>query len=180
MTDAEFEAAVEQIRSGDKQGLRAVYDAYGDRMYRFFLSRVHHHQDAQDLTSEYFLKLWECLPGYRKGTGHRSWLTVIARNMATDHLRRASREMPDDEIESSPALTQSESAEDTVISEMSMTALLERLTLDEQEIVRLHIAAQLTFREIAAVLGRPLGTVAWKYRNAIGKLQKAVKEGSPV
>ena len=44
----------------------------------------------------------------------------------------------------------------------------------------MHIAAELTFREIAFILKRPLGTVAWKYRNAIGKLQKLAKEGELV
>ncbi len=44
----------------------------------------------------------------------------------------------------------------------------------------MHILAELTFREIAAILGKPLGTVTWKYRNAVSKLQKFVGEAQSV
>ncbi|MBR2086805.1 MAG: sigma-70 family RNA polymerase sigma factor, partial [Oscillospiraceae bacterium] len=63
---------------------------------------------------------------------------------------------------------------------MNAADILSALTEDEQEIVRLHLPAELTFREIASVLKRPLGTVAWKYRNAIGKLKRLAEEGKLV
>jgi len=179
MTDAEFQTAMEKIRQGDRSGLRDIYDSYGNMIYSLFLSRVHRHQDAEDLTSDFFLKLWSIADQYRAGNGHRSWLHTIARNMAIDHMRRHGREIPvEDASEVCPgALTETVTAEDNVLSEMSAAQLLSGLAEEEREIVQLHIAAELTFREIAEILKRPLGTVAWKYRNAISKLQKTAKEG---
>ncbi len=177
MTDLEFESAVEKIRAGDSSGLREIYDAYGDRIYRIFLGKVHHHQDAEDLTSDFFLRLWECAPSHRTGQGHKSWLATIARNMAIDHLRKSVRMTPVEDAEEAGLPPDTETPEGTVLGDMQATELLSSLSEDEQEIVRLHIAAELTFRETAAVLKKPVGTVAWKYRHAIGKLQKLAKEG---
>ena len=43
---------------------------------------------------------------------------------------------------------------------------------EEREIVNLKIMGELTFKEIAALLGRPQGTVAWCYRTAMKKLKE--------
>lgn len=179
MTDAEFDTAVEKIRNGNKTGLRDIYDAYGDKIYRLFLNRIHNHQDAEDLTSDFFLKIWECVNFYNSGQGHRCWLATIARNMAIDYQRRAGKIIPveDNKIINSDTFAEYTTAEDATIGKLHMKQLLKTLSQEEQEIVQMHIGAELTFREIASILKRPLGTVAWKYRNAIGKLQKLAKEG---
>ena len=182
MTEAEFEQAAALIRAGNREGLRSIYEAYGDRIYRLFLSKVRKREDAEDLTSDFFLKLWEIAPTHRSGTGHRAWMGTIARNMAIDFLRHAGHETPveDTELHGQASLTEQTTAEDTVLGEMNAANILSALNEDEQEIVRMHLAAELTFREIAAVLKRPLGTVAWKYRNAIGKLKRLAEEGKLV
>lgn len=177
MTEEEFESAVLQIRAGDRTGLRRVYDAYADRIYRLFLGKVRKPEDAEDLTSEFFLKLWEVAGVYRPGKGHRAWMSAIARNMAVDHLRHVSHETPVEDAEVHGDLVERTTAEDTALGHLNADALLSVLSEEEQEIVRLHIAAELTFREIAQILKRPLGTVAWKYRTAIGKLRKHAEEG---
>ena len=177
MSEQEFEAAVARIRAGDREGLRILYDAYADRIYRIFLGKVRKPEDAEDLTSEFFLKLWEVAGEHRTGAGHRAWMATIARNMAVDYLRRAARETPVEDAEAHGTLVEPEAAEDTALGRLHAAAMLSALTEEEQEIVRLHIAAELTFREIASVLKRPLGTVAWKYRSAIGKLKKTAERG---
>lgn len=181
MTDAAFASAIERIKQGDRSGLREIYDAYGSMVYRVFLGRVHRHQDAEDLTSEFFLKLWNSASYYRAGTGHKSWMTTIARNMAIDFQRR-NREVPVEDVaeEYAQQLTSTDNTEDTVLGSIRSTQILSHLSEDEREIVQLHLAADLPFREITAILQRPLGTIAWKYRTAIGKLQKLAKEGQLV
>ncbi len=181
MTDAEFKAAIEKMLQGDRSGLREVYDAYGNTIYRLFLARVHRHQDAEDLTSDFFLKLWSCAGSYRHGSGHKCWMNTIARNMAIDFQRRH-REIPVEDAaeEYHEALRSPNSIEDEVLDEMHHSRILANLSEDEREIVQMHLSAELTFREIAAILKRPLGTVAWKYRTAIGKLQKLAEEGQLV
>ena len=177
MTDAEFESAMNRIAGGDREGLRTVYDAYADKIFRLFLSKVRNRQDAEDLTSEFFLKLWDIAARHKSGSGHKAWLGTIARNMAIDFIRHSSHETPVEDTEEHAPMIDPASTEDSALDGLQAAEILSFLSEDEQEIVRLHLAAELTFREIASVLRKPLGTVAWKYRTAIGKLKKHAEEG---
>lgn len=182
MTDAEFDTAIRKIVNGERSGLRDIYDSYGNMIYRLFLSKVHSHQDAEDLTSDFFLKLWSVAGTYVPGTGHKCWMGTIARNLAVDHLRKNSREIPVEDSTLTAAAEQTESgiARPDALERMETAQLLESLPEEEREIVQLHLASEYTFREIADIIKRPLGTVAWKYRNAIKTLQKLAKEGGLV
>ena len=140
--------------------------------------------DAEDITSEFFLKLWRVADTYCFGGKHKRWLVTIARNMALDFLKRQKREkllLDGDTGENTvPEPADSVSTEDTVTGRMSVAEALNALDESEREIVNMHILAELTFREIAAIVEKPIGTVTWKYRNAVTKLQKIVGEAQSV
>ena len=59
-----------------------------------------------------------------------------------------------------------------MVNAVSLAQALQTLKDDEREIVNLKIMGELTFREIARLLGKPQGTVAWCYRTAIRKLRE--------
>lgn len=181
MTDSEFDLAMERLKNKEKDALRLIYDEYGGYIYKTVLAVVRNPQDAEDLTSDFFLKLWQRAGQYRSGTGHRTYLSAIAHNMAVDFLRKQSRmsftlDGEDDFTE--PA--DSRRTDETVESGISFDEALGRLTSSESEIVNLHIGLELTFKEIAEALGIPLGTVTWKYRRAIEKLKVTLKGGAAV
>ena len=58
LTDTEFDFRVELILKNDKNGLREIYQCYGKVIYNIMLDIVKSPQDAEDLTSDFFLKLW--------------------------------------------------------------------------------------------------------------------------
>ena len=179
MTDSLFESCIGQIRCGDKTGLRKIYDEYGKIIYSVMLTAVKNSHDAEDLTSDFFLKLWDKLADtYKSGGGHKRWLTVAAHNMAVDFLRRKNRVqlISDDEENGLPEPVSDENTENAVIGSMTVKDALERLNDDEREIVNLKLFADLTFKDIAHTLNKPVGTVAWRYRNAVSKLRKYIKE----
>lgn len=180
MTDYEFDFRIKMILKGDKNGLREIYNAYGKLIYQLMLGVVKSPQDAEDLTSDFFLRLWETADGYRTGTGHKRYITVMAKNMAIDLLRKRHRETPtlDDDTKEHTEQADNTRIDDNVIGDMTFDEALKLLNDDEKEIINLHLGFELTFKEISKSLGKPLGTVTWKYRQAISKLKKAVKEGS--
>lgn len=180
LTDYEFDFRIQLILNKDKNGLKEIYNAYGRLIYQQMLSIVKSPQDAEDLTSDFFLRLWETASQYRQGTGHKRYLTVMARNMAIDFLRKRKHEcytLDDDEVfheeRADDKLT-----DDEVIGGITFEQALNRLSGDEREIINLRLGFELTFKEISKALGKPLGTVTWKYRQAISKLRNTVKEGS--
>ena len=97
-------------------------------------------------------------------------MITIARNMAVDYLRRQSRITPTAEIPD--YLQEGPSAEDNICHKLSLEQALMTLKNEERQIVNLKIMGELTFREIAKILKKPPGTVAWRYRTAIEKLKE--------
>lgn len=184
MTDRQFERRITLIQQGDKQGLKEIYEEYGKTIYQCVYQILRSSHDAEDVTSEFFLKLWRIADTYCFGGKHKRWLVTIARNMALDFLKKKNREqlsLNADNEESAPAEpADSLSTEETVTGNMAVAEALKTLDESEREIVNMHILAELTFKEISAILGKPLGTVTWKYRNAVSKLQKFVGEAQSV
>ncbi len=183
MTDSRFEGCIALIRQGSTEGLKEIYESYYKLIFSIMLSVVKNREDAEDLTADLFLKLWDKLAdSYRSGSGHKAWLGTVARNMATDHIRKNARiqQLPTDRPtdEDSPYIepVSSENIEDTVIGKMTVAEALQTLADAEREIVNLKLFADFTFQEISDTLSIPLGTVTWKYRNAINKLSNYIKE----
>ena len=178
MTDRQFESRITLIQQGDRQGLKDIYSEYGKMIYQCCFNILHNTQDAEDVTADFFLKLWNIADTYCFGGKHKRWLVTIARNMSLDLLKKQSREQlaAEDEDYGADSPDDSVSTEDAVTGGMAVAEALERLEQTEREIVNMKVLADMTFKDIAAVLGKPMGTVTWKYRNAIIKLKKFVGE----
>lgn len=181
MTDKEFDFRMELILKGDKDGLRAVYEEYGAYIYKTFVNIVRSPQDAEDLTSDFFLRLWQKAGSYQKGSGHKRYLAAVAHNMAVDFLKKQGRQvftLDDDENGMKENIPDGVRTDEKIESGISFDEAIKELTDSEKEIVNLHIGLELTFREISEMLHKPIGSVTWKYSRAISKLKKTVKEGA--
>ena len=88
MEETQFSACMERIKSGDKEALHDIYQAYIGYIYSVVLGVVQNKEDAEDVTSEFFIKLWRLADTYKGGNGHKAWLATIARNMAIDLIRK--------------------------------------------------------------------------------------------
>lgn len=217
MTEQEFEQAIVRIRGGDKDGLKVIYLAYVKFIYAVIYEILQNKENTEDVTSEFFIKLWDVAERYEPGGGHRGYLATIARNMAIDYIRKHRREVsvadPDligagggmsgaFDMQSggaggepyergSAAGSTSEGppggmgggrtpggggfaspVEDEVIGNMALKEALAVLKDGERQIINMKILGDMTFQEISDTLHMPMGTVTWKYRNAIGKLRR--------
>lgn len=214
MTEQEFEQAVVRIRDGDKDGLKEIYLAYVKFIYAVIYEILQNKENTEDVTSEFFIKLWDVAERYEPGRGHRGYLATIARNMAIDYIRKHRREVlsadPDlvgsgggstgsvfdvqsgsSDTGKSVIHTQSNSpgtesgvletrgggyvtspVEDEVIGNIALKEALALLKDGERQIINMKILGDMTFQEISDTLHMPMGTVTWKYRNAIGKLRR--------
>ena len=92
MINEEFEKCIQQMKEKDRAGLQRVYEEYNSYIYTILLSYVGGHEDAEDLTVEFFIHLWNKAGSYRPGGGHKAWITRMARNLAVDFLRKNRRE----------------------------------------------------------------------------------------
>ena len=193
VTDQEFETCMRCMKQNDKNALKQVYEAYLPYIYGIVLNMVGNKELAEDVTSEIFIKLWDISDTYKPGKGHRGWLATIARNLAIDFMRKTKREILTDSFEqkndqedrgldvmelqspdsSAGGLSNSQSqVEDEVIENLSIQEALQKLNNKEQEVVHMKILGELSFKEIAEILSEPMGTITWRYQNALKKLRR--------
>lgn len=189
MTDEEFQTAIYALAQGDKNALRIIYQAYVRLIYAVVYDVVGRREDAEDVTSEFFIKLVHIADSFRRGSPHRAWMVRIARNMAIDNFRKNRREvftyestdMQEDGnansvLERADAVKRAHEVENKAILMEDMRQAMKSLNQKEKEIVDMKLLGQLTFQEIADATGRPLGTVTWLYNQGITKLRRCLKE----
>ncbi len=192
MTEKAFEKCIRLMCRGRQEGLKEIYEAYLPYIFSIISGLVKNREDAEDLTSEFFIRLWNTAEKYKPGNGHKTYLATIARNMAIDFLRKRKREIPTDlsggseadenlayrnqddtaGIGSPYAAEYDEGFEDGLIISLTLQEALETLSGPEREIINLKIMGDLTFKEISEILNMPMGTVTWRYREAINKLRR--------
>jgi RNA polymerase sigma-70 factor (ECF subfamily) len=173
------------IKNGDKNGLKDIYEAYLAYIFRIIYEILKNRENAEDVTADFFIKLWEKADSYRPGSGHRAFLTVMARNMAIDFLRKHRREEltamlqdlgaePDEDYYKAPPgqLPLDNPTETEVIEDITLKAALDTLGEAERQVVSMKVLGDLTFKEIAEILQCPMGTITWRYQNAIKKLRR--------
>ena len=178
MREEQFDACIQSILEGDKSGLRQIYDAYLPYIYQIILGIVSRKEDAEDITSEFFIKLWQNASSYKKGSGHKGYMATIARNMAIDFLRKHKREQLESfqvEVEEDAPVTEYDSGvnvEEEVIEDVGLQEALSKLKESERIIIDMKILSEMTFQEISDILKIPMGTITWRYREAIKKLRR--------
>lgn len=132
-------------------------------------------QEAGEVLQETLLKLFEGLPGYRREGKFRAWLRQIVRNCCVAHLqRRRATESLDDTM---PDRHQEETLERIERAFVLREAVR---SLDEpcREIVSLFFFEERPYKEIAAALAIPEGTVASRLARCLTKLRSRVHESS--
>lgn len=171
MTEEQFADCIGLILAGNRDGLQRIYQAYGKYIYMILYDILKCKEDAEDVTTEFFLKLWNEAGKYQKGRGHRAWMGRIAHNMAIDFIRKRKSQVSYEEIVEQEDIAAKNFESDT-INKMALKEAVKTLKTEEQEIVNMKILLQMTFQEIADALGKPLGTVTWQYRQAMDKLRR--------
>jgi RNA polymerase sigma-70 factor (ECF subfamily) len=153
LTSDDEGSAVEAARQ-DLAAFAPLYRAYVTPIFRYLYSRLGNAGEAEDLTSQVFMDALESLPRYRHRGHFPAWLFSIARHRLLNHWRRRSSEVDIETAEdrASPAL---DPLAEVVRNEeiQSLKGLIDELEEDEQDLLRLRFVAELSYGEIAGVLG---------------------------
>ena len=153
------EAADELLASsGDAESFAELYERYLPAVYRYVAARVRAREEAEDLTSEAFRQVWTSRHGYSGLGAFRAWLFTIVRRTVADHYRqRRSMTQLVAPAGAEDARDEAPTPEDQVVQgelELHARRLLNGLGEEQQEILRLRFAAELTYAEIAVVIGK--------------------------
>src|SRR6476660_6615136 len=104
-------ALVDRAQAGERDALEELYLIHFDRIYGYLHVSVGNRHDAEDLTTQTFLKMLESIGKFRwQSVPFSAWLFRIAHNLAMDHFRANKRWQPEEEVPE-PAPDESTSAE---------------------------------------------------------------------
>src|SRR5919197_4615771 len=132
---------VERAQKGDREALEDLYLIHFDRIYSYLHMSVGNRHDAEDLTTQTFLKMLESIRKFRwQSAPFSAWLFRIAHNLAMDHFRARRRVQPEDEVPEPAEADQEPSAEVAAmpsIGRQSMLELIENLSPEQKQVLTL-------------------------------------------
>jgi RNA polymerase sigma-70 factor (ECF subfamily) len=151
---AEIRKLVERGQQGDRAALEELYLIHFDRIYSYLHMTVGNRHDAEDLTTQTFLRMLESIRKFRfQSAPFSAWLFRIAHNLSMDHFRATRRWHPEEEVPE-PLDSAERSAEDEAfqsIGRQSMLTLIESLSQEQQQVLTLKFVFNFSNAEAAAL-----------------------------
>ena len=167
-----------RLRRGDPDGLAEVHRTYGAMVLGYLRGALRDAGAAEDVHQEVFLEVWRRGPGYdpdRSSLG--TWIMLIARSRAIDHLRRRIPEPLDPHAAAGIAEPEDPAASpDLLVERWAMAVHLARLPGEQARILRMRFHEGLSQREIADRTGIPLGTVKTYMVRGLQRLRELMEE----
>jgi len=169
---------VERGQQGERGALEELYLIHFDRIYSYLHMSVGNRHDAEDLTTQTFLKMLESLKRFRwQSAPFSAWLFRIAHNLAMDHFRATRRWQPEEEIPEPPgeAEPSAELAALQSIGRQTMLELIEDLSQEQKQVLTLKFVFNLPNAEVATVLGKTEGAIKSLQHRALVSLEKQIR-----
>jgi RNA polymerase sigma-70 factor (ECF subfamily) len=170
---------VERCLQGDDAAWEAIVNQYARRIYNLSYRYTSRKDEAEDLTQEIFIRVYQNLKSYRYDAGSfQNWILKVGRNLIIDHYRQTRRFQ---KVGGSEELESMNLQDDTLpnphrAAEQSEAARflkqgLRALSPELKEAIILRDLEGMAYQEIADLLGIPEGTV--KSRINRGRLELA-------
>jgi len=172
---SEIRALVQRAQGGDRDALEELYLIHFDRIYGYLHMTVGNRHDAEDLTTQTFLKMLESIGRFQfRSAPFSAWLFRIAHNLAMDHFR-ASRRIQLEEDVPEPVGDAEVSAEVEAfksIGRASMLDMIEELSPEQRQVLALKFVFDFSNMDVATILGKTEGAVKSLQHRALVALQK--------
>lgn len=173
-----------------REQFEALAYPHMDALYNTALRLTRNQFDAEDLVQEVYLRAFRFLGKFEEGTNFKAWIFKILTNTFINHYRKKSRtpqsvEFGDNaehfyaepERTRESRLQQEGTAQDYAdLFGDEVNAALQTLSDDFRLVVILCDVEEFAYKEIAEILGIPIGTVMSRLSRARGHLQKSLRE----
>src|SRR5436305_12527516 len=176
-TSQEMRALVARAQNGDREALEELYLLHFDRIYSYLHMSVGNRHDAEDLTTQTFLRMLESIKRFRwQSAPFSAWLFRIAHNLAMDHFRAARRWQPEEEVPEPPGESEPSAEAQALqsIGRQSLLELIEDLSHEQQQVLTLKFVFNFANGDVATILGKTEGAVKSLQHRALVSLQKQI------
>lgn len=170
---------IAKAQRNDPAAYEHIYNRYVDMLYRYLYARCNNAALAEEALGELWLRVVQYLPHFNipiqgADQAFTSWLYRIARNLSIDTLRKDRRQgdtLPENLVAPDFEL------EDTVMAQdeqRSLYAAMEKLTVEQREVIQLRFHEDRTSAEVAVLTGRTESAVKALQHRALGALARAM------
>lgn len=176
---------VSQYASGNEWALAQLIERHKSRIYSFIFSKVKDRDLSDDIFQETFIKVINTIrkQNYNEEGKFLPWVMRISHNLVIDHFRKQSKvkfQRDQEEYSVFSKMIDSQlNIENSMIAgqiEDDLHTLILKLPQDQQEIIRLRLYDDLTFKEIAELNQISINTALGRMRYAIVNLRKMINK----
>jgi len=177
---------VSRCLRGDEPAWEELVRLHTRKVYALCYRFTGSGSEAQDLTQEVFLRVFRTLRTFRSVEGSfATWLARVTRNLLIDHYRRTRQERVTDSIEEQLPMLEEAGASASARPDHAVAgreaseilqATLQKLSPDLREAVILRDLQEMEYREIAAVLQIPEGTVKSRINRGRAELARLLRK----
>jgi RNA polymerase sigma-70 factor (ECF subfamily) len=171
-SDAEL---VEQILSGDQKAFDLLYETYFPRVYGFAFKRLRDAGDAEDVTQEVFLTVFNVLGSYRGNSSLLVWIFGITRNTVNRRFRRVRPRLESLDASGAPEIPAVAAAPDRAVDARCETVVARDLTPLQRRIFHLKHLRRQSIRTIARALGKSEDAI----KANLYRMRRSIAEGAP-
>jgi RNA polymerase sigma-70 factor (ECF subfamily) len=169
------------VRAGDARAFEVLYERHSAAAFSLAYRMCGTRSAAEDVTQEAFLAAWRSGARYDRGRGSvRTWLLGIVHNRAIDSLRRGAvhdrrRSGTEDAAEHLPAAERTDVEAARREEARALRELIDELPDEQGRVIELAYFGGFTHREIAEMLGAPIGTVKGRMRLGLEKMRAGLE-----
>ena len=186
------EAIVELVKNDDESAYQILVKRYASYIFNFVRQYAPHKEDAEDITQDTFLKAWKHIKTFKKEKKFKTWLFTIARNVAIDYTKKkrslSFSDMESGNDEDAPTFAETLSDAEPLPPEIferseiaaELAGALDTLHPDHRSTLVMHYRDEMTFEEIAEILGKPMNTVKSWHRRALAKVHDMLLHRKPL
>jgi RNA polymerase sigma-70 factor (ECF subfamily) len=152
---------------------------YMDTLYSYAMVLTRNRSEAEDLVQETYLRAMRAMRRLRAGSNVKGWLLVILRNIWLNQLRKQRTtpktvEIDVDDTTANVVVETSKGPHALYVGKLECEQVreaIQHLPVDFREVILLREYEELSYQEIASVLGCPIGTVMSRLARARSKLR---------
>jgi RNA polymerase sigma factor (sigma-70 family) len=174
---------VEELKQGEEEAFRQLVDEYQDKVYNTCISLVRNAEDADDITQEVFIEVYNSIHKFRAESKLSTWIYRITVNKSLEHLRKMKRkkrsgflqwissEDPDLKLQIPDFNHPGVLAENSEKARILFNAI-EKLPEKQRIAFTLHKMEDLSYEQIADVMQKSLSSIESLLHRAKNNLKK--------
>lgn len=170
-----LKALVARTARGDEAAFEQLYDLVSATVFGVCRRVLRDPSESEEVAQEVLLEMWRTAARYDPTrAGVRSWAVMIAHSRAVDRVRSSERRRAREEATALPEPPAVDEVSEAAVSAFEVRRVrkaMAELSDVQRESVRLAFYGGHTHREVAALLGVPLGTVKTRIRDGLGRLR---------